>query len=184
MFTAATDVEAGAIETAIDEAGAAPSIDAPALSTQELKALRQRKRNEIVQAIEKNLQTKLISKSRALHWDSAHKTRIAIATSKHYDSGYPYWYAYHPQWDEFLSEGNPGYYVLGCMDLLIAFAIPRSKMQEILPHLSTTVAERETYWHVNIVQEGEKFALVLPKVSKTMSLMEYRVQLAVSLAVS
>ena len=180
MFTAATDVEAGAIETAIDEADVAPSADEPGLSAQELKALRQRKRNEIVQAIEKNLQTKLISKSRALHWDSAHKTRIAIATSKHYDSGYPYWYAYHPQWDEFLSDGNPAYYVLGCMDLPIAFAIPRSKMKEILPHLSTTATEREKHWNVNIVQEGEKFVLLLPKASENMQLTEYQVKLAES----
>jgi hypothetical protein len=66
------------------------------------------------------------------------------------------------------------------MDLPIAFAIPRSRMQEILPYLSARVTERETYWHVNIVQDGEKFALVLPKVSENMQLTEYQVKLAES----
>lgn len=177
MFTTATDVVAGAIETARDEADIAPSVE-DELSTNELKARRQQKRNEIVRAMEKVLHAKLISNSRALHWDAAHKTRIAIATSKHYDRGNPYWYAYHLQWDTFLSEGNPAFYVLGCMDLPIAFAIPRTKMQEVLAFLSTTVTEREKYWHVNIVQEGGKFALALPKSSENMDLMEYQVQLA------
>jgi hypothetical protein len=180
MFTTAADVEAGAIETARDEVDVAPSTDGIGLSTKELRAQRQRKRDQIVEAIEETLHAKLISKSRALHWDSSHKTRIAIATSKRYDRGYPYWYAYHPQWDAFLSEGSPAYYVLGCMDQAVAFAIPRSKVQEILPYLSMTVSDRDKYWHVNIIEENGKLSLVIPKRSENMDLTEYQIKLRVS----
>ena len=46
----------------------------------------------------------------------------------------PYWYADHPQWDTFLGEADRGFFVLGCMDLEMAFAVPHAAMKPLLPH--------------------------------------------------
>jgi len=54
--------------------------------------------------------------------------------------------AYHPQWDQFLCEGKKSFFVLGCMDLQHAFAIPLDILRKNLPALNTTTTERSTYW--------------------------------------
>lgn len=46
--------------------------------------------------------------SRTLFWSSDKSLRVCCAVSKRYEGEYqPYWYAYHPNWDRFLDEGNP-----------------------------------------------------------------------------
>lgn len=49
-------------------------------------------------------------------------------------------------------EGIKGYFVLGCMDLDFAFAIPVSVLQEYLPDFNTTTRFNDHYWHVKIVE--------------------------------
>ena len=91
--------------------------------------------------------------------------RAACAMSKRYTgkNQAPYWYAYHPQWAAFLDEGERAFYVLGCMDLDRAFAIPHSTMNSFLPYLHTTTKGGATYWHVHVVQSTTGMLITLPK---------------------
>ena len=141
----------------------------------------QRKRTEIINALSASLGTPLATRSRALYWSPAHDVRVACSISKRYTkrSSYPYWYAYHPQWDEFLAEAREGYFVLGCMDLRVAFSIPWRVLKPALPALNTTTIDRGTYWHVHLVENAPRqYALLLPKEGSSMPLSQYEVKLA------
>ena len=142
----------------------------------------QAKREEIVAALNRRESTKLVKKSRALYWSSDRQTRAAFTISKRYTkSGQsPYWYAYHPQWDEFLGEGRKSYIVLGCMDLPIAFAIPVETFRKNLDDLNVTVrpgSERH-YWHIKILNPtSDEYVLQLPRSGGSLPLNEYSLQL-------
>jgi len=158
MFATAKDVETAIAE--VSDAKLEPEATAPIPNTFVARsgweftdaAVLDKKRNDILEALGTKFGTKLIRKSRALFWDASHAWRVVCSVSKRYTKGsYPYWYAYHPQWDEFLGEGKEGYFVLGCMDLNHAFAIPLEVLRDNLPHLNTTTTERSTYWHIHLV---------------------------------
>jgi hypothetical protein len=119
--------------------------------------LLQEKREEILQSVGQKIGTALIKRSRALYWDAAHDNRVACSISKRYTKpgAYRYWYAYHPQWDEFLREGKTGSFVLGCMDQSFAFCIPWEILSPLLPYLNTTTTERSTCWHIHIGEEKD-----------------------------
>jgi hypothetical protein len=157
MFTTAKDVEAAVVQAGSE---ASEEEDGSAATLGEIKssweftniAVLDAKRSEIVNAMSDRLSVKLIKKSRALFWDAPHDVRIACSISKRYTkrSANPYWYAYHPQWDEFLQDGQNSYFVLGCMDLQFAFAIPLKVIRSNLAALNTTTTERSTYWHIHL----------------------------------
>jgi hypothetical protein len=157
MFTTATDVEAAISEpTADDVETEAPDtpkdiIIAPSgWEFTDTKVLDQ-KRTEIIEAMARMTGAKLIKKSRALFWDAKHETRVACSISKRYPKSYLYWYAYHPEWNDFLQQGQASYFVLGCMDLNFAFAIPLKVIVGNLGALNTTTTSKKTYWHIHIV---------------------------------
>lgn len=108
MFTTAKDVEAGVIEKAAEKSEDAPSSEPKDTQTGPSgwvftdAAVLDAKRPEVIDALAKKLGTKFIKKAER-YWDAAHDKRIACSISKRYPrGGYPYWYAYHPQWDDFL----------------------------------------------------------------------------------
>ena len=105
--------------------------------------------------------------------------RVACTLSKRYEKSahYRYWYAYHPRWNDFLSEARRAHFVLGCMDLKIAFAIPVNVMRSVVDHLHTTEPEAgKFYWHVHIAEaEDGKYFLRLPKNDSSLPLSEYQV---------
>jgi hypothetical protein len=113
MFTTAKDVETATEAVALSEEE--QPVDAEDL-TEKRKGvweftdtrLLQAKRDEIVDASGQREETALIKKSRALYWSPDHKSRAAFTVSRRYTrkSGPIYWYAYHTQWGEFLSEGK------------------------------------------------------------------------------
>lgn len=189
MFTTAKDVEASAIgevnaiEMAPEKLEGSPSEvkDKSTPSGWEFTdaAVLDAKRAKIIDALAKKLGTKFIKKSRALYWDAAHEKRIACSVSKRYTKGsYPYWYAYHPQWDDFLGEGSESFFALGCMDLAHAYAIPLNILRENLPALNTTTTVRSTYWHIHLVEQVQgTLALLLPKTSQQLSLKDFIVSL-------
>jgi hypothetical protein len=139
----------------------------------------QRKRDAIVSAMSRREGASLLRKSRALHWNSDRDVRVACSISKRYDKGtYKYWYAYHPQWDEFLGTGNRSFFVLGCVDLDVAFAVPAAKLRENLDGLNTTATEKGHYWHIHITEAPTgRFGIVLPRFGTTLPLGEYEVRL-------
>jgi hypothetical protein len=67
--------------------------------------------------------------------------------SKQYEDG-GFWYAYHSDWDEFLSEANQGFYVLGCIGRDEAYALPFDFIHSRLGSFSVTAeAEGKNHWH-------------------------------------
>lgn len=114
-------------------------------------ALIDEKRTNILRTLGELNNVKLVKKSRALYWSSDRSVGIACTISKRYEGlTYHYWYAYHQGWQEFLSKTERGYFVLGCMDLSIAFAIPSSIIESKLDELNTTTRDGKTYWHIQI----------------------------------
>ena len=190
MFTAATDIESTIVSENEDEPQSEQSKDGHATAESDTGSgwkftdskVLQAKREQIVGAFARSKNVSLIKKSRALFWDAGHDFRIACSISKRYveRSSYPYWYAFHPQWDDFLRDGREGYFVLGCMDLPLAFALPWRLFKSVLTSLNTTTTERNTYWHVHIVEpKAREFAILLPKQSTTLRLKEYEFDVSV-----
>jgi hypothetical protein len=123
-------------------------------SANEGPAKQQHTSPEIIAAIRANIiaalsakYSPLVKKSRALYWSADKSTRVVATVSKRYgESGY--WYAYHLPWDEFLSEGHPGLYVLGCVGRNEAFAIPYEWIHARVDSLNFTEREDGKHWHI------------------------------------
>ena len=191
MFTTAKDVEtAAAVETAIEgeephETVPLGKIDsATSKGTWEFTdaTLLQGKRNLIIDALNHREEVNLIKRSRALYWDAGHTIRLACTISKRYSKNraYPYWYAHHPAWEEFLAEGKKAFLVLGCMDLAVAFAIPWEVLHPTLDGLNTTQKEDGFYWHIHLTEpEPGELSMLLPKRNTVLPLKEYALPLKV-----
>jgi hypothetical protein len=122
MFTTATDVEAAIVSDDGNEEDEPNSENGTVSKSKGVwqftdSRLLQRKREDIIAVMGRASGTNFIKKSRALYWDSAHEKRIASTKSKRYTkrASYPYWYAYHPQWDDFLRDGKTSFVILGCV---------------------------------------------------------------------
>lgn len=156
IFTAATDVEPPPGGNGED--GGFEFTDPKLLQT---------KRDQIVAGVARRLGIKLVRKSRALFWDAGHLVRVACTVSKRYTkkAAAPYWYAYHPGWDDFLGQAPGSQLVLGCMDLPFSFAIPLEVVREHLNELNTTTKDDGTsYWHVKILEpQPGKYLLQMPR---------------------
>jgi hypothetical protein len=196
MFATATDIEPTIVTAAEpggdgedldqeDMAGRGPVDQPPRTAgkgTWEFtdSAYLQLKRADIIAALSARLGAALIKRTRALYWDAGHDLRVACSISKRYTKrgSYPYLYAYHPQWDEFLREGRDGFFVLGCMDLSVAFSIPWRVLNPLLPALNTTTTDRGTYWHVHIAENAPgTYSLLLPKEGRSLPLAEFALSL-------
>jgi hypothetical protein len=146
--------------------------------TEVIQAIRER----IVAALGHQLGYSFVKKSRALYWDPSRRQRVACSVSKRYVNQGPvkYWYAYHPQWDVFLQEGERGFFVLGCTDLDIAFSLPLAVIRDHLEEFHTTEKKGGAghYYHIKIVDAGaESYALQFPRTGRTLMLDRYCVQL-------
>lgn len=190
MFTAITDVEE---QISNDETSPESNLetttkdDAAVQSELELgkgvwqftdSGLLQAKREVIVAALANIEGSPLVRKSRALYWNSVRDLRAACSISKFYTgkNQNPYWYAYHPAWDEFLAPAKNGFFVLGCMDRDEAYAIPQPKMAEVLQDLHTTVTkDGKTYWHIHLKEGQSGLEMVLPKAGKTLELKQFAI---------
>lgn len=141
----------------------------------------QANRDAIIRALGARDSKRLIKRSRALYWDADHAYRVVCTVSKRYTKkgAAPYWYAYHPAWDEFLAEGEAGWFVLGCVGLTEAFAIPVDVMRHHLPQLNTTITpDGKRYWHVKLLEPRPgQYALQLPNIGSSVLLAQYRVAL-------
>lgn len=179
MFTTARDVE-NAIESEIpkDERSDQDKSEKGNWEFTE-SALIDEKRTNILRAIEKTNDVKLVKKSRALYWSSDRSIGIACTISKRYEGkNFLYWYAYHPAWEDFLAKTNKGYFALGCMDLNVAFSIPVTVMQNKLIELNTTTKNGKTYWHIQIQQsDNDSFRMQCQKTGNHLDLMPYIVNI-------
>lgn len=109
------------------------------------------KRQQSVDAFATLKGKELVRSSKTLFWSPDKKLRVCCAVSKRYEGDYqPYWYAYHPKWDEFLAEGEEAYFIISCMDRDEAFAIPYQWLQKNKDNLNMTDRGERSYWHVAI----------------------------------
>jgi hypothetical protein len=174
MFTTASDVQA---TTESEKSIVVPEIQSGESSGFEFTAphLIEACRKAITTALGDRDSKKLIKRSRALYWDSEHRYRVACTVSKRYQSrSTPYWYAYHPSWDEFLAEAEDGWFALGCIDMDFAFALPLSFVRSHLSELNITSNEGKSYWHIKLLETNDgEFSLHLPKSGASVSLRDY-----------
>jgi hypothetical protein len=182
MFTTATDVEQSSQVVAPESADALTTKER-AKGTWEFtdSKLLQAKREEIVSAASKKTGEKLIRKSASLYWSSDHFVRIACTISKRYTAKgpYKYWYAYHPAWDKFLAEGKNAFFVLGCMDLSAAFAVPFSVIHSVINDLHVTELENGVrYSHIHLKETESGISMNLPKKGTTLSIEKFRLSLS------
>ena len=182
MFTAVSDVDEQILNDEIpsesvekaDSQGQAGS----AKSNWELtdSGQLQAKRESIIGSLAKKKGGPLIRKSRAMYWDITRDLRAVCSISKRYTgkNQNPYWYAYHPAWDDFLKPAKQGFFVLGCMDRDTAYAIPQSVMEGVLAHLHTTVPkDGKAYWHVHLKDGPNGVEMVIPKTSQALPLAQF-----------
>lgn len=109
------------------------------------------KRKQAVEAFAALKGKELVKRSATLFSSPDKKFRVCCAVSKRYDTDYqPYWYAYHPKWDEFLAEGDEAYFIISCMDRDEAFAVPFSWLQANKDSLNRTDSGDRSYWHIAI----------------------------------
>lgn len=139
-------------------------------------ALLNAKRQTAIDAFAKLRKTDLLKRSRTFFWSTDKQLRVCCTVSKRYEGDYqPYWYAYHPKWDAFLSEGE-GYLILCCMDLDSAFAVPQSWFAENKQNLNMTEKEDGgSYWHIPLTTMPDgSLAINLSKVGRKYSLESHR----------
>lgn len=179
IFTTAVNVES---QQEIEQE--APTAD----SSQEHEAYKQirtdpdllnGKRQQAVDAFAALKGKELVKKSKTLFWSPEKDLRVCCAVSKRYESDYqPYWYAYHPKWDEFLAEGQEGYFILSCMDRDEAYAVPYSWLRDNKKNLNMTERSDKSYWHVSITTlENGELAINTSKVGTKSELAPYRFSL-------
>lgn len=118
----------------------------------------------------------LVKRSKTLFWFPDKELRVCCAVSKRYESDYqPYWYAYHPKWDEFLAEGKESYFIISCMDRNEAFAVPYGWIEKNKTNLNVTDRGERSYWHVPITTlDGGTLAINTSKIGSKTALEPYR----------
>jgi hypothetical protein len=128
VFSAAKDVEQSAPPPPLEISSEALIAEKAGPSTFEFtpSADLQAKRASIVKQFEESRRAEMQKKSRAIFSSADGQVRAVISLSKRYDKpvGRPYWYAYHPDWDDFLGNAPTGEFVLGMMDREQAYALP------------------------------------------------------------
>lgn len=142
------------------------------------------KRQQVVDSFAALKGKELIKKSRTLYWSPDKSLRVCCAVSKKYEGEYqPYWYAYHPTWDEFLAEGKEAYFILSCMDRDEAYAVPYSWLLENKKNLNKTDTGDRSYWHIALTTlEAGNLAINISRIGVKKSLAPYRFQFLTKLA--
>ncbi|MEP7364040.1 MAG: hypothetical protein ABI972_12355 [Acidobacteriota bacterium] len=122
----------------------------------------------------------VVRRGRSYFWSADKSLRACCTVSKRYENAYqPYWYAYHPKWHEFLSEGK-GFMIFACMDLDVAFAIPYAWFAENTQNLNSSERNGSlAYWHVPLTtMDDGSLAINLSKVGRKVSLAPFQFPLA------
>ena len=137
------------------------------------------KRQQAVDAFAAFRGKELVKRSRTLFWSPDKDLRVCCAVSKRYEGDYqPYWYAFHPKWDEFLAEGKDGFFIIACMDLDEAYAVPYSWIAANKKNLNMTERGERSYWHVPVTtMEDGTLAINTSKIGTKTVLQPYRYSL-------
>lgn len=143
------------------------------------KTLIDRKRDQIIAALNRKFEEVLIKKKGVYYWDAHHRFMVVCTLSKKYEGKpHDYWFGYHHEWRDFLLGGQQGYIVLGCMDLADAFAVPAQEIEPILGSLNTTMqSDKIDYWHFRMVKLASGGYGLAISAAKPFSLEPYRLAL-------
>lgn len=178
IFTATTNVE---VQEKAESSALSPSAPTDLVITPRLidEETLDQKRSRAVRSLAAKLGIDLIQAGKTLFWSADKSVRICCAVSKRYESASSkYWYAYHPTWDSFLSEGRSGYFLLACMDQDKAIAIPYQTFITFKDDLNTTTSGERHYWHVVLTQDANTdFELNLSKIGRREPLKKYEFNL-------
>ena len=182
LFTTATDVESQQDEEQIEPAISNQEPEDAKPQTQEKtdRALIEEMKDRAIKGFSALKSVELVRRSRSYFWSADKQLRACCTVSKRYDNDYqPYWYAYHPKWDEFLKDGD-GYLIFGCMDLDSAFPVPQRWFTENAANLNTTEREGErSYWHIPLTTlDDGSLAINLTRVGRKYLLEPHRFALA------
>ncbi|MDN3645346.1 hypothetical protein QWY75_03875 [Pontixanthobacter aestiaquae] len=175
VFSAATDAidsdSAEAIET--DSGTSSEKASHERTPREKLDAIRQ----TAIGALNDKSGLNLVKKRQALFRDPISDTNACISISKRYDDNLqPYWYAYHPRWNEFLTSATAGLMVFACVDRDEAYAVPVEQMQKFLPSLNQTErADGTAYWHIKLTTADDRLELFASKTGERFDLSEFRV---------
>jgi hypothetical protein len=182
LFTTAADVESQHEEQELKPDPAELEHEEASSQTQEKtdRALIEEMKVRAIKGFSAFKGTELVRRSRSYFWSADKQLRACCTVSKRYHNDYqPYWYAYHPKWDQFLQEGD-GYLILACMDLDSAFAVPQKWLSENAANLNATDRDgSRSYWHIPLTKfDGGGLAINLTKVGRKYSLEPHRFPLA------
>jgi Pentapeptide repeats (8 copies) len=134
-------------------------------------------RSRVRKAAERHLDVELreVAKNRFVGSDG--RIRAVIRLSKRYAraNGARYWYSYYGSVNEFL-DGSGSYLLLGCADRDEGYAVPADVLRTVLPTLHQTPGA-SPYWHIDLVQRGDRLVLSVPKEKTLVELSAYRFQL-------
>jgi len=184
LFTTATDVASQQDDEQIEPSPSATERQETVPQTQERtdRSLIEEMKDRAIKGFSKMKGVELVRRSRSYFWSADKQFRACCTVSKRYDNPYqPYWFAYHPKWDDFLREGD-GYLIFACMDLESGFAVPQRWFAENTANLNASEREGKlAYWHIpittfddgglaiNLTRVGRKYSLEphkFPLVSK------------------
>lgn len=176
IFSAARDVE---VQQAAEEAIAEPKSEKRTFEWTDREVLNAKRLNA-VEAFGRLKGVEFVKKSTTLFWTTDKKIRACCAVSKHYDTAQPgYWFAYHPQWDEFLKEGEESYLLLACMDLDDAFALPYKWITTQKQFLNMTERGVRSFWHIHFATlDDGALAINLHKKKEKVPVVKYRYSLS------
>jgi hypothetical protein len=168
IFTTAADVENQEELTHLPGAGAEGQLAESYVQDRTDPALLNAKRLETIESFGKTKGHVLVKNSRTLFWSADKSLRVCCAVSKRYQGDYqPYWYAFHPKWDEFLNGGTESFLLLSCMDRDEAYAVPYAWLIENKQNLNMTDRGERSYWHIALttLPEGD-LALNVTKIGR------------------
>ena len=116
---------------------------------------------ECINRISEHLKSPLIKQGRCYYTNADQSIRVLCIVSKEYErSGTNrYWYAFHPNQQDFLNESESSYVAFGCGSADKIILIPFGAFQKYLPMMRKTKTDDRFYWHVEIFRKGERFLL-------------------------
>ena len=118
---------------------------------------------ECLNRISKHFKKPLVKQGRCFFASSDDKIRVVCAVSKEYgdaqDGKTGYWFAFHPNQQEFLTSAAQGYVAFGCGSEKNIILFEKDEFLKNLPLLNQTKREQRHYWHVIIENRDGKWTL-------------------------
>lgn len=139
------------------------------------------KRSRIVALVERRGGARLSKQSRATYVSADGRLRLACTISKRYPPpryAYPYWFAYHLIWRDFLLNADSGLLALGFADRDRTAVIPVRFLEELLPALNKTMRPDDPYWHLHLLPTQEGGLAIRLRDRPPADLTEFEVDLA------